>query len=93
MSVTIKDLEDRARKLDDIRKFKAELEAEEKDLREFFKSYIGEKSSALAGSYIVTLTNRERKDLDRDAARKLLGERYSELEKKTSYQVLEVKKV
>lgn len=55
------------------------------------KAHMGELKSLHAGKYLVVISERTRTDLDKRALTTLLGDQLKQFEKKTTYQILEIK--
>lgn len=68
------------------------IEKEEKELKEFFKSYLSQEGEAavLAGNVLIIISEKERASLDTDLM-KTDGIDLKKYEKKTKYQQVDVK--
>jgi predicted phage-related endonuclease len=75
-----------------IKKQMSEMEATMKELRASLKEALGDESSALVGEFLVLVSERTRKDVDKDALQKELGDAFDKFLKVSSYEILEVKK-
>lgn len=69
-----------------------EIEKAQKEMRNALIAALGDEQSALIGEYLIILSERVRTDLDKDALAIELGDRFSEFQKQSSYQVLDIKK-
>ncbi len=68
-----------------------EIEAKEKELKEFFKGHLDGQDGVLkAGDFLVTIETKERKDLDRAALKDHLGDRFGEFQKIGTYQTVAI---
>jgi len=80
----------RARELRDaINAMKKELDP----LIEQIESRMGDDTSAKVGEYLLIICEKMRTDLDKKALAQKLGEELKAFEKKTTYTVLEIKKI
>lgn len=81
-------------RLSNVLEKKKALELEEKEMKDAIKDILkGFEVNILgAGEYVVVLSDRTRRDVDKQKVKELLGDKYSEVEKKTEYQTLEVKR-
>jgi bifunctional ADP-heptose synthase (sugar kinase/adenylyltransferase) len=82
----------KAQQLSELIEKRKELEKVEKEIKEFFKAIIGNEGVLLAGDYMILISERSRKDVDKKSLAAELGERYSQFEKESSYQIVEVKR-
>lgn len=68
-----------------------ELEAQEKELKEFFKNHLdGEDGVLKAGGYLVTIETKPKVELDRKALKEHLGAKFEEFTKHGSYQTVQI---
>ena len=82
----------RARQLFEIIAMRKELEKKEKDLKDYFRQKLMLTDACNVGEYVVTSSERERTDIDRDGLKLLLGESLRAYEKKTKYSIIDVKR-
>lgn len=79
-----------AKMLFDIIEQRKELEKKEKELKAKFRVLLGSETALDANGVLITLTDRERKSLDKVELSKVVD--LKEFEKTTQYQVMNVKK-
>lgn len=70
-------------------RMRREAEKQEKLLRERLLALIGDDNSLLAGSVLVTVSERSRTDWISDALKILLADQVTEYQKQTTYKVVE----
>lgn len=68
------------------------LEESLKTMRESLLAAMGDEATAKAGEYLLLRSERTRTDLDKKALLQALGADLAQYEKKSSYEILEVKK-
>ena len=68
------------------------IEESLKTMRESLLAAMGDEASAKAGEYLLLRSERIRTDLDKKALLQALGSDLAQYEKKSSYEILEVKK-
>jgi len=70
-----------------------EIEKAEAKLKEHFKTRLSTERPYQIGIFMFFLTERSRTDLDKERLRGELGSRYSDFEKVSTYNVMDLKKV
>lgn len=68
-----------------------DLQKKETELKEQFKSILGEGSFAF-GPFVITISDAERSSLDRESLEKILGAKIKKYERITRFKKLEIKK-
>lgn len=78
----------------EIKKTAKALADEEQEIRNEIKEIMNnlETKVLVAGNYAAVITDRARKDLDKEKIQELLGDDYLDCVIKVSYQIFEVKK-
>lgn len=83
---------DAAARLFELRAKMRELDKEEAAIKTALKGSIVDSNALLAGIWLVTLTERTRRDWDRLKLQALFGEKIGEYQTETAYTMLEVKR-
>ncbi len=80
--------------LNNLIKTRLSIEKEEREIKKRLKDYLQAHSvmALAAGQYVVVITDRQRRELDKEHVQTLLGAQYDECLFLTFYQTLEIKK-
>jgi hypothetical protein len=91
--MNVQEAESKAILLRELRDLKAAMEKEEETLKKELKIFLGDKKAAMLGSMVITLTDRSSEGIDKEEARRLLGDDFNKILREKNYQVLDVKRV
>jgi hypothetical protein len=82
---------DKAQRLFELVEFRKQIEKEEKEIKELFKTEAGDEPFLKVGGYMIVISTKSRTSLDRKALAVELGDKLELFENVTEYKQVDIK--